>query len=508
MLSDDYDLLGVMFLNVVKGLCTCYQNAPGCVGDGSSCLARSWSARVRVTTTSTTSSTFAPNAVQALNIYYNYIPTPETRIGYEFFDTTQDVSTASPSVIRTDVQDPCNVQRIVTCGNACFTVSERQDIPRFFREEGDVLGAPNGTYLAPSECVAWTKTYPSAIFPALNPVMTKYLWTLNDEVTPCAAEAFDGTFYEFFESNGLVRGVDGLGTTPDFDFDQAANCTLPKCSRDVELVFVIDEQAVIDFDTFASIKAFVATTMESFELNSNGVLFGLVWSNPDSDLFPAPTELSGTSLNPPNMQSNIIATHIPARGVSNFAARVNFAINKYWPLTRAATGIPRQLVTIVGGPDAGTDPNRFTALRELCRDRNIEHWSVGVGSGAQEVDLLKDLALNSSTTLHFLTFADIDFLSATASEVASLFCPQGNLCGSSCSGFCGCNTVDTCACPICTSSTCFTRTCPSPSSGCLGPERYCNDSSVCTQDACVDPIGCVFTKALDCDDNVRLVFSI
>lgn len=99
--------------------------------------------------------------------------------------------------------------------------------------------------------------YPPSIFPVTTPVMTKNLWTLSDGVTPCAAEAFDGTFYEFFETDGVTMGVSNLGQPPSFDFTRTANCTLPRCSRDVELVFVIDEQSGISYATFESIKAFV-----------------------------------------------------------------------------------------------------------------------------------------------------------------------------------------------------------------------------------------------------------
>lgn len=152
MTSQDYTQLGVMFLNVVKGLCTCYQNAPLCDGV-QTCLARSFSARTRVTTLSTSSSTFAPNSVQLLMLHYNYVPTPNTRVAYEFFALSDQLSSGTPTIIRTDVQDPCRVERNVKCGNQCFTVSERQDIPRFFLESRDLLGATNPSWRAPQACI-------------------------------------------------------------------------------------------------------------------------------------------------------------------------------------------------------------------------------------------------------------------------------------------------------------------------------------------------------------------
>jgi hypothetical protein len=203
------------------------------------------------------------------------------------------------------------VERIVRCGSQCFTVSERQDIPRFFLERTDLLGATSPTWRAPVDCIGWTKVYPRSIYPVTSPVMTKNLWTLSDGVTPCAAEAFDGTFYEFYESDGIDVGVTNLGSVPDFNFDQGANCSLPKCSRDVELVFVIDEQAGIGYSTFEAIKSFVNTTIESFQLTSNGVLFGIIWTNPLSDRVPNPVTLSGSSLTTPNLQSNVVSAHIP-----------------------------------------------------------------------------------------------------------------------------------------------------------------------------------------------------
>ncbi len=172
-------------------------------------------------------------------------------------------------------------------------MSERQDIPRFFLESRDLLGATNPIWRAPQDCIGWTKVYPRSIYPVTSSVMIKNLWTLSDGVTPCAAEAFDGTFFEFFESDGNAVGVSNLGSESQFDFNRAANCTLPKCSRDVELVFVIDEQAGISHSTFESIKSFVNSTIESFQLSSPGVLFGITWTNPTSDRIPDPVVLTG-----------------------------------------------------------------------------------------------------------------------------------------------------------------------------------------------------------------------
>jgi hypothetical protein len=163
IINSNYAALGVMFLNVIKSLCQCYQNAPPCDNVATTCFATQWSARVRITTTATVSTTFAVNSVQAANLYYYYVPTPNTRAAYEFFDPADSVTSTNPTIVRTDIQDPCKIQRLVvscvwcyhcfwifaklcfqTCGSRCLTVSERQDIPRFFREASDLRGAPGG----------------------------------------------------------------------------------------------------------------------------------------------------------------------------------------------------------------------------------------------------------------------------------------------------------------------------------------------------------------------------
>lgn len=198
--------------------------------------------------------------------------------------------------------------------------------------------------------------------------------------------------------------------------------------------------------------------IESFQLTSNGVLFGVTWTNPLSDRIPDPVVLTGSSINPPNLQSVVVSSHIQQQGTSDFVERATFAVNKYWPQSRARTGVPRQLIFVVAGPDAGVSPNRFASFQTLMTQRGIEYWAVGIKDGASDTTVLRGLSYNSSTTAHYLSFVDTDFLNSTISSVVAQFCPQGNLCGSSCSGFCGCNTPDTCQCPTCTSSTCFNRT--------------------------------------------------
>jgi hypothetical protein len=135
---------------------------------------------------------------------------------------------------------------------------------------------------------------------------------------------------------------------------------------------------------------------------------------------------------------------------------LNTALDKYWPVDRPRTSVQRVLVSVVGqsGGDFGTDPNRFTTTRSIAVSRGVEQWAVGAGGGATATDLLLNLSTNSSTFSHYFSYVDTKFLLNQASSLAGLFCPQGNLCGSNCVGFCGCADADSCKCPTCTSSTC------------------------------------------------------
>lgn len=94
--------------------------------------------------------------------------------------------------------------------------------------------------------------------------MIKYIWIAPDGKTPCAAEAFDGTFYEFF-SNSTNRGVVRIGAAPTvlpaatqlFSFVPPGSCLVPNCTTPVEMVFVIDEQSDLSAKDFANIKTFL-----------------------------------------------------------------------------------------------------------------------------------------------------------------------------------------------------------------------------------------------------------
>jgi hypothetical protein len=100
------------------------------------------------------------------------------------------------------------------------------------------------------------------------PEVIKYIWIQPDGKTPCAAEAYDGTFYEFFQDR-TTRGVNAIGAAPvvlpvpvsgsptQFSFVPPGQCTVPNCTNPAEIVFVIDEQSDLSSSDFTNIKEFV-----------------------------------------------------------------------------------------------------------------------------------------------------------------------------------------------------------------------------------------------------------
>ncbi len=119
-----------------------------------------------------------------------------------------------------------------------------------------------------------------------------------------------------------------------------------------------------------------------------------------------------------------MASHIQQQGTSDFVARGFFAVDKYWPVSRPLNGIPRHLIFVVAGPDAGTDPDRYANLQTLMTQRKIEYWAVGIKDGASDQSVLQGLSYKSSTAAHYLSFVDTDFLSSTIASVVAQFCPE------------------------------------------------------------------------------------
>jgi hypothetical protein len=518
--NSDFGALGTIFVQVVRGLCTCLQTTPSCSGTQVQCAATQWSARLRVTTTAlSSSSTFARGAVQAAYLYYNFVPSPNTRIQYQFFDPSQTVDAASPTIVRTDLQDPCSIQRQVTCGGICYSVSERQDLPRFFREASDTLGFAGSYNRRPTQCngPGYTKNY-TAIGQTPSQASIKYLWMQSDDVTPCAAEAFDQTLYEFFTLGSGNTGVFGLGQTPrvlpaltqDVTFTLSRTCSTARCGRDVLLVMLVDEQIAVSPTDFSNSLNFLSYLVGTFNVSSDLTRFGLIWSNPTNT--PAAQDptipQTGTTL-----QTNFLATspflkHPQAKhATTDYAARVEVA------LTRFFSGPPnplqkREILTMVLGPDdpaaAAARPNRYTALQQLFVQYQVEAFALGVGPGSYDVQLLANLSSPSTDFLHFQSFTSSTFLADNQAQFSPIFCPQGNLCGAGCSGFCGCASVDTCACPTCRNSACFSRNCTNPGVGCVvSSTRGCDDGKgLCTFKQCVEPdTGCTFPVNVTCNDN-------
>jgi hypothetical protein len=156
-------------------------------------------------------------------------------------------------------------------------------------EANDVPGTPQSRLYSGRQfanCVGYTKTYNYPTFPfnygQNAPEVIKYIWIAPDGKTPCAAEAFDGTFYEFF-MNTTTRGVVRLGAAPTilpqattlFSFVPPGSCTVPNCTNPVEMVFVIDEQSSLSTPDFLNIKTFVKGLIN--KAYNPASQFGWIW---------------------------------------------------------------------------------------------------------------------------------------------------------------------------------------------------------------------------------------
>jgi hypothetical protein len=333
IISANYSALAGLFTSVGAGLCPCLASYPACADVSGSCDARLFSAIVQVTTTDTSVSTVFPkNSVIAAYIYYQMLGGANARVGYDFFDVSQSWSSATPNNgQRVDILNPCKLQRLVSCGSGCYNIQEQQALPRFFLESVDVLGTPqsrlysNRTF---SNCVGYTKVYNYPTFPFQYglgaPEVIKYVWIMPDGKTPCAAEAFDGTFYEFFNSTSS-RGVVRIGSAPTvlpaatqaFSFVPASQCTVPNCTNPVEMIFVIDEQSALSSVDFANVKTFIVSLINGAANPASQ--FGWIWSN-------SGFEAILTGLTPQVLPGNDLATffsrHVRAYGTSDFASLV------------------------------------------------------------------------------------------------------------------------------------------------------------------------------------------
>jgi hypothetical protein len=544
IVSASFGSLAQLFLETIVGLCACLQAQPACAAAGTSCNAIAFSAIARITTTAADSSTTVPPlSVLVATLYYNYQPSPNTQIAWAFYPAGDPVTQPTPvTPVRTDLQLPCSVQRQVTCsGGGCVQITETKLIPRFFHESTDTAGCagPFTTLPLPAAltaaCTCYTKHYASPPFGATVLEMVQFIWVYNapESTTPCAAQAYDGTFYEFFKNTLPTYGVTGLGTPPTFPVTPSSTCLAPLCASNVELVFVLDQQSACSAADWTAINYFTLGVMASFPVASSSTRFAIVYAGSAASIWPTQSLLS-TSLATwenylgcptPTCAVAKAPSHIPIGGTAtDFAAAINLALTTFW--SGPPTGIKRELLTYVCGPSSSSAASLSTMQTNLAA-ANVEHWTLGVDQGTTSVTTLASL----SSTNNYVHYIAVPLAAALPSEQTlenQLLCPQTNLCGVDCFGFCTCSNPSTfkCACPPCASSFCNPASCPNPSAGCSATSYICNDNNACTTDSCnlaaqvcnYVPIacndgnvctndgcntgsGCTYTPITTCNDN-------
>lgn len=500
--------------------------------------AREWRGAFVVSLSRASSSTIPKSVVVHANILYNYLPSPNTRIAYQFYQNGQTVADASPTLVRTDLQNPCLVQRAVQCTSGCVQISETLLIPRFFAESTDV-DSTGGSTCATSQysgraslagCTCYEKRYASPPYGAQVsgvpffvvvcsflsvqvPEMIKYIWVVNSgNFEPCAAEAFDGTFYEFFRSSALTVGVNAVGVAPTMP--TMTSCTSSVCSTPLELGILIDEQSTCTADDYTRINYFVYQIITSFPINPSS-RFGIAYTQSVNDagqftnlvstdasawrvrggggggVFQQRRWLTTCPLvqallgcpNPP-CPSPVGVAHVRKGSVgANIYTAVTNAMNKWWPTT-PSTGVKREVLTIVCGGTTGTAGERAT-MTSTFTNLGVERWAIGVGAGASSTTLLADLA-SQNQYYHYIAVASSLVLGNQLQLQSQLLCPQESLCGSNCRGICTCTspTNRVCQCPTCATSFCLPATCVSPSAGCIATPNACSDNNLCTNDKC------------------------
>ncbi len=518
LISSSFSSLTQLFAQTVTGLCQCLQAQPPCAATGTSCNAIQFTATARITTTaSATSTTFAPLAVQAATVYYGYLPSPNTKIAWAFYPPAALVTeTPVPQAVRTDLQLPCSVQRQITCSaGSCVQVTETDLIPRFFHESTDTAGCAGPFTVLPSPvpaatCTCYTKVYASPPYGARVPEMIQFIWVYtSDSTTPCAAQAFDGTFYEFFKDLGITYGVSGLGATPTYPVSQSTSCTAPQCASNVELVLLLDEQSSCTLQEWYAINWFALNVMSSFPVNP-ATRFGVAYSGSPPSKWPT-SKLLSTDLktwqnylgcSAPTCSTDTPPSQIQAGGDStDFAAAVETALIAFW--SGPATGVRRELLTFVCGPSSSSQAG-LTTMQGKLAGYGVEYWAIGVGQGTLSVSTLAALA-STNNYVHYLSVPIYSALVNQQTLENQLLCPQTNLCGVNCLGFCSCASPSAlaCDCPQCASTFCNPATCPSSSAGCLGSQTVCNDNDACTTDSCNTLTqACLFTPVLSsCNDG-------
>ncbi len=318
------------------------------------------------------------------------------------------------------------------------------------------------------------------------------------------AKVFCGLMVFFFSSAqdttpnaGVILGPANVqpANTTAFNFLPSTTCTFPQCAVDVELLFVIDEQVALSNFGFRNVLAYVEQLIGTFNTASTRTRFG-VWFTGSSNATSPPLVLT-QNIAEPNLVSNVIRPHLQANTSStNFMTSVTSAINKFWPPSAARTGVAREILTIVGGADSSNGD--YSSVQTLLTQNAIQAWSIGVESGATRPLVMAGVSTQGGTYQHYEGIWDTTSLPLNKAYEGQILCPQSNLCGTGCRGFCSCSApgVNTCVCPTCAAANCEVSSCSNIAVGCVSQPKSCDDRNVCTTDSCTAATGVCANTAI------------
>ncbi len=196
----DFGKLGAILNSVAKGLCPCLQDQTGCVSlAGSKTCDQQSNFDARAVITTTAGSVALPaNSVTEVFLYWDFYAGP-ARWGLELVQGS--------NVVRTDIINPCNVARKISCGGLCYNTADLGFIPRFFVSQGDTQVAANGGGYVPSNAACLAGTGWNKQGPFKSSTEISRIWTIGTGVNAviCAARAVDGTLYEFFTDSAKAN---------------------------------------------------------------------------------------------------------------------------------------------------------------------------------------------------------------------------------------------------------------------------------------------------------------
>jgi hypothetical protein len=471
VIDANFDALGAIFYNVAKGLCQCLQDQTPCTDAGGqlSCeQQQNFDARLKITT-GPASVSYASNAVFESFMYYDFRAGP-AKYAVEFLDTTGGVS-------RTDIINPCQVSRKISCGGSCFNTADLGFIPRFFIDGADVAGGPaaGSGYFPSADCLTGGSVFTKTVAAGGQGQEIRYIW-LNAGGIVCAARSDDGTLYEFWTGDSKAttgvnfRGATAkpqqlrLGLTTPFDFTALDNCQSPICGAEVEIVFVMDYN-MPQSDYFHSLD-YVKRIAASFDDSNNRIRMG-AWFMDPSFRVPAGTGLQSQLGVFGNQVSAVFRPNDPAVRPTNFYTAATAAINSFWPDAYDSANPPRYLITLIGSADthgdwSAADRAAFNALRA---ERGVSQaWATGFAAGSSQLHTMESLS-DSVPYTHYTALGTSDLLRTQSLDQSARMCPRSDTCGGTCQGQCLCGV---CACPTCAvpADRCKSSSCPNPTSGC------------------------------------------